>query len=182
MSDPVTPNILIMGLRGAGKSTLGRGLADRLSLGFIDLDDRTLEIMGAATVAHAWQAQGEPAFRTAEARALAEALERSGTVISLGGGTPTAPGCEWAIRDAIAEKRAIVIYLHSDADLLAERVRHDPPEHRPRLLGLDDGDARREMQLVYDQRDPLYRSLASHVIDATSEADDVLEAVIRAIE
>lgn len=182
MTNRAQPNILIIGLRGAGKSTTGRALADRLSRAFVDLDQRTLAIMNAPTVAQAWREHGEPAFRDAESRALAEVLALSGAVVSLGGGTPTAPGCERMIRDEIGAGRAIVVYLHAEPQLLADRVRHDPPEHRPRLLGLDQAEAEREMELVYARRDPLYRSLATHIIDASAGARSVLDMVARAIE
>lgn len=178
--------ILIMGLRGAGKTTLGRSLSQRLGREFVDLDSVTLERLGCSTVAQAWGERGEPAFRISEREALASVLERGAggadLVVSLGGGTPTAPGCEAMIREAIGAGRASVVYLRGDPAMLAERVRRDPPAHRPRLLGLGEDEARQEMERVYALRDPLYRSLATHVVDARGRREDVLNAVAALFE
>ena len=66
--------VILIGLRGSGKTTVGRALAARLGVSFCDLDDVTVRAMGASSVAEAWRAQGERGFREAEGRALAEAL------------------------------------------------------------------------------------------------------------
>ncbi|QKK09395.1 MAG: hypothetical protein HND58_15335 [Planctomycetota bacterium] len=95
--------LLLIGLRGSGKSTLGRLVAERLVAdglvaAFSDLDDAVLARLGHATVAEAWNTLGEPAFRTAETACLRERVPAAlddGTpqvVVALGGGTPTAPG------------------------------------------------------------------------------------------
>lgn len=172
-------NILIMGLRGAGKSTAARLLGERLARPSLDLDTSVLARLGVRTVAEAWSAHGEAGFREAESASLREALRAVGMVIALGGGTPTAPGAEAMIREAQCAGRAVVVYLHAPAEVLAERVRNDPPEHRPRLLGLDHGGAVAEMQAVYLRRHGLYVSLADHIIDASRGRDEVLEDVLR---
>ncbi len=172
-------NILIMGLRGAGKSTTARLLGERLGRPSLDLDDSTLSRLGVRTVAEAWSAHGESGFREAESASLREVLRGAGMVIALGGGTPTAPGAEAMIREAQRAGRAVVVYLHAPAELLAERVRNDPPDHRPRLLGLDHGGAVAEMQAVYLKRHGLYVSLADHIIDASRGRDEVVGDVVR---
>jgi 3-dehydroquinate synthase len=152
--------VLLIGLRGSGKTSAGAIAARRLGLPFLDLDDATRALLNAPTVAHAWHAHGEPAFRAAEVRALGEALRMPPRVIALGGGTPTAPGAADLIRAA----DALVIYLRADAEALRQRLRDsiasDPD--RPSLTGAD---PLAEIDQVLARRDPLYVSLASHVVD-----------------
>jgi len=160
---PVQPTILLIGLRGSGKSTLGAHLATRLGVEFTDLDDLTLKNMGAHSVAQAWQSEGEPAFRKAEANALRQAIDQSidGGVIALGGGTPTAPGAEAIIREA----PATTIYLRGVPALLRSRLPADDEPNRPSLTGASPTD---EIERVFNARDPLYASIADHTIDLTA--------------
>lgn len=154
------PHLVLMGLRGSGKTTLGALAAARLGLPFVDLDDRTRALLGAASVAEAWRTRGEPAFREAEARALAAALAGPVSVIALGGGTPTAPGAA----DLLRQGRANIVYLRADASTLRARLAStiDSDANRPSLTG---GDPLREIEAVLAQRDPLYIGLARHVVE-----------------
>lgn len=156
-------HVLLIGLRGSGKTSAGILAAQALGLPFVDLDDATRALLGVPTVAEAWRMHGEPAFRQAETRALAGALGPPTRVVALGGGTPTAPGAADLIRDS----GALVIYLCADADTLRRRlgpaVARDP--NRPSLTG---GDPLAEIDAVLAERDPLYRSLAHHILDVTS--------------
>lgn len=154
------PHLVLMGLRGSGKSTLGALVASRLGVVFVDLDDRTRALLGAASVAQAWRERGEPAFREAETRALERALGEPACVIALGGGTPTAPGAAALLRGAAA----VVVYLRADAPTLRARlaptVASDPD--RPTLTGTD---ALTEIDAVLRDRDGAYRGLADHVLE-----------------
>ncbi|MCH7962234.1 MAG: hypothetical protein IIC49_07845, partial [Planctomycetes bacterium] len=90
--------VLLMGLRGSGKSTIGREFAAASGRTFIDLDELTLVRLGTESVAEAWARFGESAFRAAEREELDRVLRSrpSGrTIVALGGGTPTAPGAEY---------------------------------------------------------------------------------------
>ncbi len=181
---PVQPTILLIGLRGSGKSTLGKQLASRLGVDFIDLDDLTLKNMGAQTVAQAWQSEGEPAFRKAEADALRQAIEQfsnggmggMGGVIALGGGTPTAIGAEAIIREA----PATTIYLRGLPALLRSRLPQDDDPNRPSLTGASPTD---EIERVFNARDPLYKAIADHTIDLTAheQPDATLQRCIGVI-
>src|SRR5690349_2822005 len=102
--------VLLIGLRGSGKTTIGRTLAERLSLSFADLDDLTVKALGATTVSEAWRTHGEAAFRRAEATALKIRITTDSQVLALGGGTPTAPGAGDVIR-AAQKQGARVVYL-----------------------------------------------------------------------
>ncbi|GAB4382628.1 MAG: shikimate kinase AroL [Phycisphaerales bacterium] len=156
------PNVLLIGLRGSGKSTLGRELAKRLHRPFIDLDDETKAQMHCKTVAEAWAKYGESGYRQAETRALRKVLTRPGQIIALGGGTPTAPGARDIIERAQLGRNAMVIYLRASASTLRERLSKADVSDRPALTGTD---SIAEIDLVLARRDGLYRSIADEVID-----------------
>lgn len=166
-----TPTVVLMGLRGSGKSTLGRALADRLARPFVDLDDRTARALGCETPGEALRAQGIDRFRAAEARALAatlEELENDPGVLALGGGTPTAPNAAGELAGRRAAGSVRIVYLAASPATLADRLRTPGAPDRPALTGADPID---EIAALHTQRDPLYRSLADAVLelDATTE-------------
>jgi len=168
------PVIILLGLRGAGKSSAGRVLAARLGAEFVDLDDITPALLGEPTAADAIRNRGLPAFRDAEARALHACLGRTSVVLALGGGTPTAPGAAEMIRDA-ASRGARAVYLHADPATLRARLAGTDTATRPSLTGRGVLD---EIGEIYLQRDPLFRSLAERVVET---ADTNLDAVVAAI-
>jgi shikimate kinase len=155
-------NILIAGLRGAGKTTVGRALAERRRMPFIDLDDWSAAAAGCASPAEAIAHRGEAEFRRAEAGALRVALLYRGHVFALGGGTLTAPGVQRLVRDARAARHARLIYLRARPDTLRSRLISSDLTQRPSLTGAG---TLEEMALLFAQRDPLYRDLADAVID-----------------
>src|SRR3954471_181193 len=91
-------NLVLMGLRGSGKSTLGRRLASKYRLRFVDLDERTPGYLGVRSVSEAWTKYGESSFREAELRALRAVIAEEPNILALGGGTPMAPGAEEVVR------------------------------------------------------------------------------------
>jgi len=151
-----------MGLRGCGKSTVGRLLADRLGVAFVDLDDAVAALMNAADAAAAIAAHGMDRFRQAEADSLETELAGDAGVLALGGGTPTAPGAAETLREAAAGGRIRLVYLHASPDELRARLGRTDTSSRPSLTGRGTLD---EIGEVYLQRDPLYRSLAALVIE-----------------
>jgi shikimate kinase len=174
----MTPDLLLIGLRASGKSTLGRALASACGRPFADLDDVVLERMGYATVADAWSAEGEPAFRDAEVQALRSVLRGEGTVLALGGGTPAQSGAQEAMHSAQAAGSALVVYLRCAPDELRRRLEMTGVgADRPSLTGADPIE---EITSVYAQRDPVYVSIADHVIEGISTLDEGL-ARLRAI-
>jgi len=172
------PNLLLIGLRGSGKSTLAKALARRQRRSAIDLDDLTPIILGCATVAEAWSAHGQDAFRGAEFRALSQSLaSNTGAVIALGGGTPTAPAAADLIESAAREGRAVVVYLRDSPQALADRLRSlpkGPGPSRPSLTGVDPLD---EIAVVFAQRDPLYSRLATRTLNDPDSLESVLDAL-----
>lgn len=177
---PAPTVIALMGLRGSGKSTLGRALAERLGRRFVDLDDRTLARCAAhegATIAEVFRDIGEPAFRKAETAALREALGERDIVLALGGGTPIAPGAADDLREAQRRGEVWVCYLRCRPETLRRRLREagGAGADRPSLTGADPLD---EIDEVHMRRDPLYRELA----DATLEEDQTVEDLLRALQ
>ena len=156
-------HLVLIGLRGAGKSTAGRATADLLSRPFIDLDDRTAEVCG-MDAATCFSVRGEAAWREAEATALhAALLDPSPSIIALGGGTPTAPGAEDLLHAARQDHRLRIAWLDAPTEVLAERIGHDPS--RPPLTDLD---PLAEMRAIDARRRPIFTQLADTTIDVAT--------------
>jgi shikimate kinase len=165
-------NVLLMGLRASGKSTLGPMLAGKLGFAFLDLDDRTSRMLGSETVREAWDRYGQEEFRKAEFIALREVLQANHQVVALGGGTPTAPGAHGLILDAQGHGGTIVLYLRATPSTLRARQEHSPRWQRPSITGKDPLD---EIPDVFAERDPLYSQLADVVVgvDAATPAQSL---------
>lgn len=168
-------NLILIGLRGSGKTTAGQRAAGLLRRGFVDLDDRTPRLLNAPTVADAWNTHGEPAFRQAEVRSLRETLAQADQIIALGGGTPTAPGAPDLIRAEQAAGRARVIYLWAPAATLRERLAATDLSKRPSLTGAD---PLAEIERVLATRDEAYRSLADIVLATDGHTIDEVASLI----
>lgn len=181
------PPLLLIGLRGSGKSTLGKLVAERLTANdfaatFADLDRAVLEHLGCATVAEAWNTLGEPAFRAAETACLRECLYNAHntpgtrTILALGGGTPTAPGAAEILCDARDTHRATIVYLRAQPDTLRARLQATDP-NRPSLTGnTSSTGSLDEIDAVFAARDPLYRELSSEVIEIVR--DTTIDALV----
>lgn len=167
-SEPLRRHLVLMGLRASGKTTLGRAAARALGADFVDLDDRTRALLGAANVREAFASSGEARFREAETRALAEVLSQPAQVIALGGGTPTAPGASELLAAARIAGRAFVVFLDPPLEVLAARLRAEEGD-RPSLTGLG---VVEEIGVVAEARRPLYAALTDlrvpEALDAAS--------------
>lgn len=151
---PLRHHLVLMGLRASGKSTVGRALAEALGTPFVDLDDQTRTLLGAASVREAFASAGEAAFREAEAKALAAVLAEPPQVIALGGGTPMAPGASEQLVAARASG-ALVVFLDPPLDVLAARLRAEQGD-RPSLTGLG---VVEEIESIAAARRPRYAAL-----------------------
>lgn len=156
--------VILIGLRGSGKTTVGQALARAMRCPFIDLDDLTPTMLGCSSAAEALTTKGEPTFRAAETSALKSVLETSpaSTILALGGGTPTAPGAVELLQAQRDVGRAILFYFHASPDALRARLRSNHLRARPSLTGKG---TLAEIDDIYARRDPLYRTLANHTID-----------------
>lgn len=162
--------IVLMGLRGSGKTTVGTLLADRIGLGFVDLDDLTPKELGEADAAESIRRHGIEAFRNAEAEALRGALARGPIVLALGGGTPTAPGADAILKQA-ADDGALLVYLHASSPALRRRLEQSDTATRPSLTGLG---TLEEIELLYHERDALYRDLCTLIVESEGHSPDAI--------
>lgn len=174
----MTPIIVLFGLRGSGKSTLGRVLAVRLGCHFTDLDDRVRSRLGAATIAEAFRGAGEPAFREAEFAELKAYLAgtRGPAVLALGGGTPTHAASRALLEQARAEGRARLVLLDAAPAVLGARVSAAPGD-RPLLVGAS---FLEEAAILHERRMPIYRALADAMVRTDGPTPDVAEALVTA--
>ena len=163
-----TPIILI-GLRAAGKTTLGRELAEGLQVGFEDLDDLALTQSGATSVSEVFDLSGESAWRRAEQEAFALWLASPSAVLACGGGAPCIP----EVRASMQGSGACVVYLRAGVDALVTR-RESQDQDRPALFGA--GGLREEVVRTYTERDPIFRDLARHIVevDAQEPSDSLM--------
>ncbi|HVM54230.1 MAG TPA: shikimate kinase [Acidimicrobiales bacterium] len=157
--------MVLVGMMGAGKTTVGRRLARRLGRPFID-SDLQVEARTGRTVREIFEADGEPAFRSLETEALAEALATSSPcVIAAAGGTVLSEINRERMRSG-----ATVIWLRADPAELAERVRSGV--HRP-LLADDPAAVLRDLEA---ERRTLYEAVADHVVDTSGRDPDAVLA------
>ena len=166
-------HIFLVGMMGAGKSTLGRALAHRLGRPFIDTDKVLVERTG-VPVATIFEVEGEAGFRRRESALLAEvAGEGDEFVIATGGGMVLDPDNRRFMRE-----HGRVIYLRARLDSLWERTRHDTT--RPLLAAPD---PRAVLAQLLEKRDPLYREAAHVIVDTGSQsASTAVNRVIAALQ
>src|SRR5204862_4545680 len=119
--------IVLVGLMGAGKTTIGRRLARRLNLPFVDADEE-IEAAAGLSIAEIFERYGEPHFRDGERRIVARLIEGPRRVIAAGGGAFVDRGTR-----ALILERCIAVWLDADVELLAERVSRR--DHRPLARG-----------------------------------------------
>jgi len=154
VSDCKNNNIFLVGLMGAGKTTIGRLLARRLDMTFID-SDHEIEARTGATIPWIFEIEGEASFRRREADVIRELTAGSGIVLATGGGAVLDPASR-----ALLSERGTVIYLRASVSSILQRTAHD--KNRPLL---QTADPRRKLEDLTAQREPLYREIADMVID-----------------
>lgn len=146
--------LVLVGLPGSGKTTVGRQLARRLNLPFVD-SDHVIEQRIGCTIKQFFELEGEQRFRDVEASVLDELTRGESCVLSTGGGAVLRPANRVCLRE-----RAHVIYLRSTPEDVYRRVKHD--RSRP-LLQVDDPLQR--LQDLFAVRDPLYRETAHYTVE-----------------
>ena len=152
--------ILLVGMMGCGKSTVGPALARRLARDFVDVDDE-IEARAGRTLPEIFETDGEAAFRTLERDTLAAVLTQD-PVVALGGGALAQPGApEWLA------KLGTVVYLRASLDSLMGRVGH--ADGRPLLAGLDEASRRERLEEILRDRQAAYES-ARLVVDTDEQS------------
>jgi shikimate kinase len=148
-------NIFLIGPMGAGKTTVGRRLAELRGMQFAD-SDQEIEQRTGVDIAYIFEKEGEAGFRVRERRVIAELTGRPNLVLATGGGAVLDPGNR---QDLSA--RGFVVYLHAGVDQQLRRT--GLSSHRPLL---QNGDRRQVLEQLFAVRDPLYREIADLVIEA----------------
>jgi shikimate kinase len=146
--------VFLIGPMGAGKTTIGRVLAQNLKLEFIDSDQEIEERTG-ADIPWIFDVEGEAGFREREQKVIAELTLRDGVLIATGGGVVMRPENRVALAG-----RGTVVYLHATVAQQAARTGRD--KQRPLLQTEDPERTLRDLMAV---RDPLYREIADYVVD-----------------
>ncbi|WP_265571197.1 shikimate kinase [Sphingomicrobium nitratireducens] len=163
--------IVLVGLMGAGKSTVGRRLARRLGLPFTD-SDAEIEDAAGLSAAEVFERYGEDDFRDGERRLVARLIDGSVGVIATGGGAYVDPDTR-----KLLNERAITVWLDAPVDVLAERTgRRDT---RPLLR---DGNRAKTLAKLDEERRPLYAEAHLHVISNEQAHGKVVEEIIEAVE
>ena len=149
-------NIYLVGLMGAGKTTIGRQLARRLGWRVHDSDHEIVERTGVSIPTN-FEIEGEEGFRRREAQTIGELTSGSASVVATGGGVVIDPENRKPLRDT-----GWVVYLNVPPAILFERTRHD--RNRP-LLRVPDPLSK--LEELHALRDPLYREAAHVVVDGS---------------
>lgn len=150
-------NIFLIGPMGAGKTTIGRQLAQALHKSFVDADHE-IESHTGVSIPTIFDIEGEDGFRNRESQAIAELCQGHNIVLATGGGAVLR-----AANRAALSAHGTVVYLRADLETLFERTRRD--RHRPLL---QTPDPHGKIEALLREREPLYLELADIVVDTGS--------------
>ena len=156
-------SLILVGMMGAGKTTVGRLLARHLKRSFYD-SDQEIERRCGVRIPVIFDIEGEAGFRARETQVITELCALDNAVLATGGGAVLAEG-----NRRIVAARGIVVYLHARPPHLWQRVRHD--RNRPLLATAD---PQKRLEALYAERDPLYREVADLVIDTGKQSVQTL--------
>jgi shikimate kinase len=163
--------IVLVGLMGAGKSTVGRRLARRLGLPFVDTDD-AIEDAAGFSAAEVFERYGEADFRDGERRLVARLMDGEVRVIATGGGAYVDPRTRHLLNE-----RSITIWLDAPVEILADRTgRRDT---RPLLRNRD---RKGTLERLAEQRGPAYSEAHIRVLSGQGAHKDVVDSIVKALE
>ena len=148
-------NLILVGMMGSGKTTMGRLLARHLGKNFVDSDEEIQNRTG-VTIPHIFDVEGEAGFRQRETAVIADLLGHDNLVLATGGGAVLAEQ-----NRLMLQQGGIVIYLKANVHDLWLRTRHD--RNRPLL---QTGDPHAKLTELHDHRDPLYQQVADIVVQS----------------
>lgn len=168
----MTPNVFLIGPMAVGKTTIGKQLARRLQLRFID-SDQEIERRTGASISLIFDIEGESGFREREEQLIAELTAMQGIVLATGGGAVLSEANRKALR-----KNGTVVYLRASIDSQLERTK--ATKHRPLL---ETGDRRAALESLMRTRESLYRQEADLIVDTDSlSAGRAARQIARKIE
>jgi shikimate kinase len=156
-------NIVLVGFRCCGKTTIGKSLAEHLGMTFIDADER-VEQKHHMTIREIFEKKGETVFRLWESDAIAEAAKLDGHVIATGGGAVLRYK---NIRNL--KRNSVIVFLSVSADTAYERIQRDD-KSRQRRPPLTNQDPHTEVREQHRLREPIYQGVADIVIDTTEDS------------
>jgi len=156
-------NLILVGMMGSGKTTVGKSLARYLGKTFVDSDAEITKRTG-VTISHIFDVEGEDGFRLRETAAITDLAGSSNMVLATGGGAVLA-----AQNREMLQQNGIIVYLKANARELWQRTRHS--SHRPLLQNTEPYAKLKELLL---QRDPLYQQIADIVIQTGKQSAHVL--------
>lgn len=166
----IDKSVVLVGLMGVGKSTVGRRLAKRLGLGFVDSDSE-IELAAGHSIVEIFERFGEASFRDGERRVIARLIDGPPKVIATGGG---------AFMDdqtrALIMERCIAVWLDADVKLLAERVSRR--DSRPLLKGKDPLVVLGELAAI---RNPIYAQAHIRVVSQPAPHDNTVDQITSAL-
>lgn len=162
--------IVLIGLMGAGKTSVGRRLAEQLNWPFVDSDDE-IESAAGCTIADIFDIYGEPAFRDVERRVLERLLAMGPSIIATGGGAFINEDIRGLIKD-----QALSVWLQADLDLLVARTAGRT--HRPLLNA---GDPREILGRLIDQRYPIYAEADITIHSHDESINETVDKILRAL-
>jgi shikimate kinase len=163
--------VVLVGLMGVGKSTVGRRLAKRLGLAFID-SDSAIEDAAGYPAAEIFERFGEQDFRDGERRLVARLIESEVRVIATGGGAYVDPETR-----KLLNERAITIWLDAPIDILTERT-----GRRDTRAQLRTGDPKETLARLSEERRPSYEEAHIHVKSGDGAHKEVVDAIVEALE
>lgn len=167
---PIDRPVVLVGMMGVGKTSIGKRLAARLGFEFVDADEEIEQAAG-MSIAEMFEKFGESYFRDGERRVIARLIDGSPKVIATGGGAFINEETRSVIRE-----RAISIWLDADVKVLAERVSRR--SHRPLLIGRDPVEVLTELGRV---RNPIYASADVHIRSDASPHGRTIDQILKAL-
>ncbi|WP_439534545.1 shikimate kinase [Polymorphobacter sp.] len=162
--------VTLVGLMGVGKTSIGKRLAARLGLDFVDADAE-IELACGMTVAEIFERFGEAHFRDGERRVIARLIDGAPKVLATGGGAFMQDDTR-----ALILGRSIAVWINADLQTLVERV--SKRSTRPLLKGKDPGEVLHALATV---RNPVYALAPIHVCSSDGPHNDAVEAIINAL-
>lgn len=164
-------NIVLTGLRGSGKTEIGKILAKKLGWDFIDIDEE-IEKSAKTTIAKIVKTSGWKYFRTVENKVAKKVAELDKTVIATGGGTILDRENEKALK-----KNGKIVYLHVKPEICATRILKDP--NRPPLTNKKT--AEEEIKQLYKERNKRYRESANLIFKRTDDLEKDAQKIIKSL-
>jgi len=165
-------SVFLVGLMGAGKTTVGKMLAKRVKARFVDADHE-IESRTGVPIPTIFEIEGEVGFRRRESQVISDLSQETGLVLATGGGAVLDPQNRQCLHD-----RGVVIYLYAQPEVLFERTRMD--RGRP-LLQVED--RLTKLRELFAVRDPLYREVAHHIVEVgQTQASQVVRRILQVLD